>query len=451
MKKKIVFFIVLIILAVQSFAENKSAETNRLAWFDDAKLGVFIHWGIYSVNGISASWSMKNKEISWQDYMAQSEGFTAQNYNPEEWARLFKQAGAKYVVLTSKHHDGFALWDTKFSLLDAVNHSAAQRDLLAPYARALRKQGLKVGFYFSLLDWSHKDYDVVFERPRQELEKLYPQPAWQKNLSAHERFVKFVFGQLSELSHQYHPDLLWFDGGWEHSSQWWRAEEIRDSLLTWNPQIIINDRLPEYGDYETAEQGIPVLRPKKVWEFCMTINDHWGYFPKDNNYKPQAQIIRTFVEVIANGGNLLLDIGPKPDGTIDERQIKALKELGAWIRRNEEAVYSTRAGLPYGHFYGPTLLSADKKIIYLALFDIPKDYILLKGLHTKIKKIRIVGSERELQWKRSGGAKWANIPGIVRIDVPERENLDKYVTVLAVELADTVQLFRGGGKAIESN
>ena len=315
----------------------------------------------------------------------------------------------------------------------------------------MRNNGLKVGFYFSLLDWSHKDYKVDYDRPQKEVDKLYPQPAWQKHLPPHERFVKFVFGQLSELSNRYHPDLLWFDGGWEHSSQWWRAEEIKDSLLTWNPRIVVNDRLPDYGDYETAEQGSPVLRPKNAWEFCMTINDHWGYFPKDDNYKPQMQIIRTFVEVIANGGNLLLDVGPKPDGTIDSRQVKALKTLGAWIERNKEAVYSTKAGLPYGHFYGPTLLSKDEKTIYLALFDIPKDYILLKGLHTKIKNIRVLGSGQTLKWVRNGGAKWAHIPGIVRIDVPANKNIDRYVTIIAVELKDKVDLFRGRGKAIENN
>ena len=433
------------------FSADKPSQEERMAWFDEAKLGIFIHWGLYAVNGIGASWPLKNKEISWDDYMKQAGGFTAEKYKADEWAKLFKQAGARYVVLTSKHHDGFALWDTKYSLLNAKDFSAAKRDLLAPYADALRRQGLKVGFYFSLLDWSHKDYEVVYDRPQDEVNKLYPQPDWQKNLPPHERFVKFVFGQLSEISHNYRPDVLWFDGGWEHTSQWWRAEEIKDSLLSWNPRIIVNDRLPDYGDYETAEQGSPVLRPKRTWEFCMTINNHWGYFPTDNNYKPQAQIIRTFVEVIANGGNLLLDVGPKPDGTIDKRQAQTLKTLGAWIERNKEAVYPAKAGLPYGHFYGPTLLSKDEKTIYLALFDTPKDYILLKGLHTKIKNIRVVGSNQPLKWVRSGGAKWAHIPGIARIEVPKKKNLDRYVTIIAVELEGKVDLFRGHGKAIESN
>ena len=451
MKKNIFIAIILFLFVTEYFAQTELSKEERLSWFNNAKLGIFIHWGIYSVDGIGASWPMKWKKISWNDYMAQAKGFTAKNYNPNNWAQLFKKAGAKYVVLTSKHHDGFALWDTKYSLLNAKKYSAAQKDLLKPYAEAMRSAGLKVGFYFSLLDWSHKDYEVVFDRPQKILEELYPQPTWQANLSPRERFLKFVSGQLSELSHNYRPDIFWFDGGWERSSQWWYAEAIKDSLLTWNNKVIINDRLPDYGDYETAEQGMPILRPKSPWEFCMTLNNHWGYAPNDNNYKPDAQIVRTFVEVLSKGGNLLLDVGPKSDGTIDVRQVKMLENLGSWINRNKNFVYETIAGLPDGHFYGPTLLSSDSTKIYLALFDTPKDYILLQGIYNKIKKVTLLSNDRTLAFSRSGGAKWAHIPGILRIETPTEKECDKYVTIVVVELQDKVKLYRGGGKHIEEN
>ncbi len=427
------------------FSQEKYSKEERLEWFKNAKLGIFMHWGVYSVDGTVESWPLNNKQMSWEDYMSQAKGFTAANYDPEAWAKLFKKVGARYVVLTTKHHDGFALWPTKYSKLNCVDYSPAKRDLIGPYTDAMRKEGLKVGFYFSLLDWSHKDYPVRFKRPEKEIAKLYPQPAWQKHLDKHNRFILFMFGQLSELSNSYHPDLFWFDGDWEHNAEWWRAGELKDSLLRWNPKIVVNGRLQGHGDYGTPEQGIPVTRPKGIWELCMTTNDNWGYRPTDQNYKPAAQIIRTFVEVISEGGNLLLDIGPKPDGTLDEKQVELLEELGQWIDRNKEAVYGTKAGLLHGHFYGPTLLSKDEKTLYLAVYGEPKHYIGLKGVRTKIKKIRVLGSDEELKWVRNGGAAWKKIPGIVRIDVPKKENLDPYITILAVELEEPIDVYRGDG------
>lgn len=183
----------------------------------------------------------------------------------------------------------------------------------------------------------------------------------------------------------------------------------------------------------------------------MTMNDNWGYFPSDTNYKPISQIIRTFVEVIASGGNLLLNIGPKPDGSIATEQLERLEALGDWIKKHETAVFSTKAGLPYGHFYGPTLLSKDDTKIYLALFDTPKDYISLKGIQNKIKSIKVVGTNEELDFERNGGAAWNNIPGILRIEVPLEKHLDENVTIIEVELEDALLLYRGHGNAVELN
>jgi alpha-L-fucosidase len=445
MKKFLLTFASFLIVFNLFPQQKRLSKEERLEWFKNAKLGIFMHWGVYSVDGTVESWPLKNKQMSWNDYMAQAKGFTAANYHPEEWAKLFKKAGARYVVLTTKHHDGFALWPTRYSKLNCVDYSPAKRDLIGPYTNAMRDAGLKVGFYFSLLDWSHKDYPVNFPRPEKKIAALYPQPGWQKHLTKHDRFILFMDGQLSELSHNYHPDLLWFDGDWEHNAEWWRAGALKDSLLKWNPSIVVNGRLQGHGDYGTPEQGIPVTRPKGIWELCMTTNDSWGYRPSDTNYKPMDQIIRTFVEVISEGGNLLLDIGPKADGTLDERQVKILEELGAWIDRNKEAVYDTKAGLLPGHFYGPTLISKDDMTLYLAVYGEPKGYIGLKGLKSKIKKIRVVGSGEKLKWVRNGGAKWMGIPGIVRIDVPKKESLDPYVTMIAVELKEPVKVYHGTG------
>ncbi len=446
--KMIVLFLVLLTgMGMKGQSENSKIET-RLDWFKDAKLGIFIHWGYYGVNGIGESWSMYHKSISYEAYMAQGEKFTAANYKPEQWADLFKKVGARYAVLTTKHHDGVALWNTSLSHLNVVEKTPAKRDLVKPFADALRNEGLKVGLYYSLCDWSHPDYQVVFPRP--DTRKNYPQKN-QKELSEWQRFVKFYKGQLKELSDNFDPDLYWFDGDWEKSSEQWRAQSLKDSLLAWNPEVIVNSRLKTYGDYSTPEQGIPVVPPKGPWEFCMTMNDNWGYYPSDTNYKPIAQIVRTFVEVIASGGNLLLNIGPKPDGSIAKEQEERLLALGDWIRMHEEAVFDSKAGLPYGHFYGPTLLSKDNTKIYLCLFDSPNNYISLKGIQNKVKSIKVVGRSEELDFERNGGAAWNNIPGILRIQSPAKENLDPFVTVLEVELEGELNLYRGHGNAVELN
>ncbi|WP_072880044.1 alpha-L-fucosidase [Salegentibacter echinorum] len=430
------------------FAQDDKKDNERMEWFNDAKLGIFIHWGYYGVNGITESWSMYHKQIPYTDYMDQGDEFTASNYDPEAWAKLFKEVGADYSVLTTKHHDGVALWDTDFSKLNVVEKTPAGRDLVGPYVDALRENDLKVGLYFSLPDWSHPDYEVVFPRP--DTRKNYPQKN-QKTWPAWERFVYFYKNQIKELQDNYNPDLFWFDGDWEHSPEEWRAKGLKDSLLARNPDIIVNSRLNQYGDYSTPEQGVPVVRPEGPWEFCMTMNDNWGYYPSDTNYKPSSQIVRTFAEVIGSGGNLLLNIGPKPDGTIPQEQETRLRDLGRWIAKNDAAIHGTVAGLPYGHFYGPTTLSKDQKKLYLFMLQDPKNYISLKGIQNKVKSIRVLGSDEELDFVRNGGAAWNNIPGILRIDLPAKESIDEYVTVLEIELEDELELYRGHGNAVELN
>lgn len=449
MKNQIIIILFLFFASPPTYGQEKKIKLeDRLAWFKEAKLGIFIHWGYYGVKGIGESWSMYHQKISYEDYMAQAKEFTAENYKPEEWAKLFKKIGARYAVLTTKHHDGVALWDTKYSKLNVKEKTPANKNLVTPFVNALRKENLKVGLYYSLCDWSHPDYEVVFPRPN--TKKDYPQKK-QNQLTPWQRFVKFYKGQLKELNDAYQPDLYWFDGDWEKSSEQWRAQSLKDSLLAWNPKTIINSRLKEYGDYSTPEQGIPVVRPKGAWEFCMTMNDNWGYFPSDSNYKPISQIIRTFVEVIASGGNLLLNIGPKPDGTIAKEQVDRLEALGKWIKKHEDMVFSSKSGLPYGHFYGPTLLSKEEDKIYLCLFDRPANYISLKGIQNKVKYIKVVGNTQQLSFKRNGGAAWNNIPGILRIEIPKKQNMDKNVTVLEVALEGQLKLYRGHGNAVELN
>jgi alpha-L-fucosidase len=409
----------------------------KMQWFQDAKLGIFIHWGIYAVKGVDESWSFYNKLIAYDDYMKQLDGFTASKYNPSDWADLIQLAGARYAVMTTKHHDGVALWSTKQDHYNVVRNTPAKRDLLAPLFSELRKRQLKVGTYFSLIDWSRNDYDQ-FKKDSIRY-KLKDQPARWK------QFQLFFQSQIQEISALYNPDLFWFDGDWEHNAEEWESVKVRNAILAKNPNAIINGRLAGYGDYVTPEQNIPVTKPAyNWWELCMTINNNWGFQFRDTNWKKPNEIITLFADVVGNGGNLLLDIGPKEDGTIPEEQREVLTELGKWNRKHERAIFGTLAGIPKGHFYGPTTISKDSSTLYLFLQAQTSGSIMLKGLVNKIKEIKVVGKETSLQHKVVGKISWSPVPGLVFIDVP-RSELDTYMTVLELTLEGPVKLYAGHG------
>ncbi len=434
----------IVIMLCLSLSQNIHAQSKdqpdktRMQWFADAKLGIFIHWGIYAVNPTSESWAFHNKHISHANYMKQINGFTAKNYKPEYWAALIKSTGARYAVLTSKHHDGVALWDTKMNDLSIPKKSPAKRDLLTPFVKALRDNNIKVGLYYSLIDWSYPDYPG-FLKDSSRYNSAEDPIRWGK-------FLEFCHGQIKELLKAYNPDLMWFDGDWEHSAGEWRSDYIRSIILQSNPNTIINSRLQGYGDYDTPEQNFPVTRPNSpYWELCMTTNDSWGYQGKyDTNYKTPYEIISIFADAISMGGNMLLDIGPKEDGTIPKEQEYILRELGNWTNKHSEAIFGTIAGMPQGHFYGPTTLSKDSTSLYLFIPGHANGDLTIKGLDSEIKNISVVGINTSLTWKIVGKISWSSVPGLVYIHVPAEVD-DKYMTVLKVELKKPLRLYVGKG------
>lgn len=405
-------------------AASPQNDDDRMKWFADAKLGIFIHWGIYAVNGIDESWAFYNELIGYDDYMKQLQGFTASAYDPDRWVRLIKESGARYAVITSKHHDGVALWDTRMSRLNTVDTTPAGRDLIKPFVKSLRRNGLKVGLYYSLLDWSHPDY------PNQtKTIKRYTDDAdrWQ-------RFMQFNLGQMEELQKEFRPDLWWFDGDWEQSAEKWGSEGIRKTILDRNPDAVINSRLAGYGDYGTPEQGLPTRRPKeKYWELCMTINDSWGYQGNDRNYKSPSQVIRIFAECIGMGGNLLLDIGPKADGTIPPEQEEVLRELGRWTAKHRQAIYGSKAGLPDGCFAGPSTMSADSTMLYLFFTGNGGGELMLEGVKNRINKVFVVGNGTSLEFREYLRPWWSGHAGVYFIKLPEAV-LDERMTVVGVSL-----------------
>ncbi len=418
-----------------------------LQWFQDAKLGIFIHWGIYSVNGVDESWAFYNKKVPHAEYMKQLNGFTASKYDPASWADLIEKSGAKYAVITTKHHDGVAMYSTK--LLGArhevpglhteaiLNRLYTNRALIGELFMELRRRQIKCGAYYSLIDWS--DYTYTGFTKDSTRYSIEDDPVrWR-------RFLEFYQGQIDEVATRFNPDLWWFDGDWEHSAGEWEAAKVRAMILEKNPKAIINGRLAGYGDYATPEQNIPVETPKTpAWELCMTIGEQWGWQPQDTNYKSTHDLIHIFADVIGHGGNLLLGIGPKEDGTFTSGQVARLEELGQWTSKHAEAIYGTRAGLPNGHFFGPTTLSQDSTTLYLFLANGMQGSVEIKGLVNKIVSAEVVGKGTLLQHRVVGKISWSKVPGLVFIDVPKEAN-DEWMTVLKVKLDGPVKLYRGEG------
>ncbi len=432
MRKLQIFFLLIAATHLQA-----QTDSSKMQWFSDAKLGIFIHWGIYAVDGTSESWAFFNNQVPYSKYMQQIKGFKAEKYNPKEWADLIKESGARYTVITSKHHDGVALWNTKMNDLSIPKMAPAKRDVLTPFVNEIRKNDIKVGIYYSLLDWSHPNY-TGFRGDSSRYKIKDDTLRWNK-------FRQFYQGQINELTLAYHPDLYWFDGDWEHSAAEWQSPLVREKILSANPKAIINGRLQGFGDYETPEQNFPVSKPSNGnWELCLTSNDNWGYRPSDHNFKTPYQIISIFADCISMGGNLLLDIGPKADGTIPEEQVHLLKELGKWTKQNEEAIFGTIAGLPQGHFYGPSTLSKDSTILYLFVAGTNAQNIYIKGLDNKILSAEILGSNQNLMPQIVGKISWSPVPGLVYFEIPETAKTS-YMNVIKIILDKPLKLYRGKG------
>lgn len=447
MNRRFLFLTALLLLAVfpvmgqEPQKEDSASYEKRMEWFGNAKLGIFIHWGIYAVRGVSESWSFYNEYLPYDEYMSQAKGFTAKNYDPKAWVDLIKESGAQYTVITTKHHDGMALWDTKAGELSMKKCTPAKRDLITPFAKEVRSHGLKLGLYYSLLDWSNENYP----------NKTKNQKRYTNDPQRWDKFVKFNMAQLSELSNEFNPDLFWFDGDWEQTAEAWHSSDIIKLLRKKNPNVIVNSRIQGYGDYATPEQGIPVTRPSaEYWELCQTINDSWGYQPTDQNFKSPYQVLRTFCDCLSNGGNLLLDIGPREDGTIPQEEVDVLKELGRWTHKHAEAIYGTRAGIPAYCFQGYNALNKDGDILYLYIPYRPNGCVEVKGLLNRVNRVWVVGNGTMLNYKIYNKAYWSSTPGNLSIDVPDSV-LDPQITVLAVLLDGPVKYSNGQGQVITAN
>jgi alpha-L-fucosidase len=428
-------------------------------WFEEAKLGIFIHWGIYAVKGIAESWSFFNKEVTYDDYMGQLNGFTAEGYDPRQWAALFKRAGAKYAVLTTKHHDGVALWDTKQNDLNVVKATPAGRDLVGPFVEAVREAGLHAGPLLLAPRLVAPGLRVGPQRrppPRREGRARAAQPILVP-AGRHPRAARTVAAVHRVPPRAVEGDL--------------HAVPPRPAVV--RRRLGARRRSVEHGPIAPATARVgrakgdpqqPHARPRRLrhpragragrgpegpWEFCVTMGDSWAYKYQET-FKPAWMLVRLFAECIGMGGNMLLNCAPNKEGIIVPEQAERLEALGAWIAKHAEAVYGTTAGLPHGHAYGPSTMNKARDVLYVMTFDRPVHGLAVKGIRNKIKRASVLGGGSDVGHKFVGGASWANIPGVLYLDVPA-EALDPHATVIKLELDGPLDLFHGEGHAIEAN
>ncbi len=400
-------------------AETPEQRDARLKWFNDARFGMFIHWGVYAVpagvwqdkevSGIG-EWILKAGKIPVSTYKGFAKDFTASNYSPQAWADLAKEAGMKYVVITSKHHDGFALYDSAVSEWDAVNASGAKRDLLEPLAKAVRGNGLKFGLYYSQAqDWTHPGGAIMGTKTNQ--------PGWDPAQTGDfADYIKTIaVPQTQEILTRYKPDILWWDTPTNMTPE--LAKPLND-LLAQVPSIISNDRLGGgyKGDTKTPEQHIPPRGyPGQMFEVCMTMNDTWGFKKNDHNWKSVTQILHNLSDIASKGGNFLLNVGPTADGVIPPESVERLKSAGQWMKANGEAIYGTEASpfarrLSWGRVTRKT--AGDKTTLYLHIWDWPEDgKLLLPTLKETPVSGHVLTNGQEISSSATGDGLVVSLPG----------------------------------------
>lgn len=409
-------------------------------WFDDARLGMFVHWDHASQRGWEVSWPLVGgvfslpycQKVGVDEYHALAASFDPRAWDPIALARRARAAGMRYAVVTTRHHSGFSMFATSYSSYGVMN-TPCGRDLVRETVDAFRAEGLRIGLYYSLSDWHHPDYPAFREEFKPYvLGQSPPLPSEEQAT----RFRAYLMGQLDELMTSYgRIDVMWFDGQWERPAQWWHPEEIEALLRERQPGILINNRLPGRGDFDTPEQFIPATPPPGRWESCLTMNESWGWNPDDNHYKSPRAIVHALCETAGRGGNLLLNVSPRGDGSLPPEQLERLDALGSWLAAHGEAIYGTTAGLEPWQFNGPSTRRGDRVFVFLLMR--PYETVTVRGLPVRrVSRATMLGSDIELTFSMRTGvlAQLERDPeGEIIITVPEHL-LDGLVSVIAIDI-----------------
>ena len=391
--------------------ETESQKSLRMKWWTDSRFGMFIHWGLYALPA-RHEWVKNRERMTNEQYQKYFEHFNPDLYDPKIWAKRAKDAGMKYVVLTAKHHEGFCLWDSKFTDYKSTN-TPYGKDLIREYVEAFRAEGLKVGFYYSLIDWHHPDYTIDRNHPqRQENDADYEPLNKGKDMSRYREYMK---NQVRELLTNYGEiSIIWFDfsfpgkNGKGHAD--WDSENLLKLARSLQPGIIVDDRLDlrdvEGGwDFTTPEQvkvsKWPEVNGKKApWETCQTFSGSWGYYRDENTWKSPAQLLELLIESVSKGGNLLLNVGPTARGTFDNRAQERLSAMGDWMKLNNRSVYNCTEA-PEG-FTAPdnTLLTYNPatKRLYVHLLAYPMGSMTLSNMADKVEYIQFLHDASEIRF-----------------------------------------------------
>jgi len=411
--KKTILLISALIAITSVFCQNNFSHQQKLKEWQDARFGMFIHWGPVSLKGTEIGWS-RGKEITVAEYDTLYKQFNPVNFNADEWVKLAKDAGMKYIVFTSKHHDGFCMWDTKYTDFNIMN-SPFKRDVMKELADACRKQGMALGFYHSTCDWHYPDFPVTS-----------PGGRVRRATSNLDRYTDYLKNESVEIIKNYGPLLvMWYDVPMEFDSI--RGQGVIDVIRKVQPDILVNNRTGAPGDFDTPEQRIGGFQNDRPWETCMTIANQWAWKPNDE-VKTLEQCLHSLIRSAGGDGNLLFNVGPMPDGRIEPLQVTRLKEMGQWLQKYGYTIYETRGGP-----FKPTAWGVSTRkgnTIYLHLLswkgNAPKIDFPAKGID--IKWCRLVdGGEVKLIKQR----------GFYSIEF-KNESLQPYDTIVEIETTKIV-------------
>jgi alpha-L-fucosidase len=356
---------------------------NRTHWFEQARFGMFIHWGLYALIG-RGEWAFNRERWTMREYTKLAGQFTARRYDPKAWAALARDAGMKYMVLTTKHHEGFCLWDSPTCRFNAVN-SAARRDLLAEYVDAVRAAGLKVGFYYSLGDWFNPDWAR----------------GWQGDRAARARFLDYTHALVRELMTGYgRIDVLWYDLPQCYSVKEWRSVELNAMARRLQPDILINNRALTPEDFATPEQHATASKPGRMWESCMTLNENWGYCPSDRAFKSPREVALTLAGVASGAGNLLLNVGPDGEGRIPAASARILRRVGKWLRVHGESIYESERHNLMWYLFGPVTRRGNTIYLHLRRYYGPE--LIVGGLTNRVRRATLLTTGQKLTVTRRG-------------------------------------------------